>query len=150
MLICPHVICRLLLIKKEGVEVPTDLKRRELIEYGGGRAAMTLFDQRFREHLRLRVDSDPKYPSRQTYIAGQLYGRRTFGDNLGILGLISALGMILGEGQGVILHRRTAALHQPRRGPARLTSARTSFYITDGILRRRALLRRAPGGRRPP
>jgi hypothetical protein len=102
-----------------------------LIEYGGAQAAMRVFDQNFREHLRLRVNSDlaalrdmleadaaqpvyilasPKHPSRQTYVSGQLYGRRTFGDHLGILGLISAFGMILGEGQAVEL---VSAQHAP-------------------------------------
>jgi hypothetical protein len=113
-----------LLLIEEGVEVPTDLKGRELISYGGSREAMEIFDRRLGEHLRARVNSQipllrdmleadiptpayivasPRYPGKDTRIRGQVWDRRTFGDNLGVIGLISALGCILGEGRGVEL-----------------------------------------------
>jgi hypothetical protein len=113
-----------LLLIEEGVEVPTDLKGRELISYSGSREAMEIFDRRLSEQLRARVNSQipllrdmleadipspayivasPRYPGKDTRIRGQVWDRRTFGDNLGVIGLISAFGCILGEGGGVEL-----------------------------------------------
>jgi hypothetical protein len=113
-----------LLLIEEGVGVPTDLKGRELISYSGSRQAMEIFDKRLSEHLRARVHSQipllrdmleadmpspayvvasPRYPGQDTRIRGQVWDRRTFGDNLGVIGLISAFGCILGEGGGVEL-----------------------------------------------
>ncbi|MGQ9493983.1 MAG: hypothetical protein ACUVR2_09490 [Anaerolineae bacterium] len=114
----------LLLFVEEGVDVPTDLKGREVITYGGSREAMEVFDKRLEDHLRSRVNSQiallrdmleadiptpayivasPRYPGKDTRIRGQVYDQRTFGDNLGVLGLISAFGCIMGEGHGVEL-----------------------------------------------
>ena len=114
----------LLLLVESGIEVPTDLKGLEQIEHGGGREAMAVFDHRLSEHLRLRTNSrisilrdmleadrpmpafivtHPKYPDPDTPDQSGVYDYRTYGDNLGILGLIAAFGAISGEGSGVEL-----------------------------------------------
>jgi len=114
----------LLLLVEEGVDVPTDLKGREVISYGGSREAMEVFDKRLADHLRSRVNAQiallrdmleadiptpayivasPRYPGKDSRIRAQAYDQRTFGDNLGVLGLISAFGCIMGEGRGVEL-----------------------------------------------
>ncbi len=49
------------------------------------------------------VVASPKYPSALAMIAGQPRDRRTFGDNLGIRGLFSAFGVMMGEGAEVEL-----------------------------------------------
>jgi hypothetical protein len=95
-----------------------------VIQYSGSREAMEVLDRRLSEHLRARVNSQipllrdmleadipspayivasPRYPGKDTRIRGQVWDQRTFGDNLGVLGLISAFGCILGEGGGVEL-----------------------------------------------
>jgi len=43
------------------------------------------------------IVAGPKYPSEDSKIPGQVPDRRTFGDNLGIRGLVSAFGNLLGE-----------------------------------------------------
>ena len=116
----------LLLLIEENHDVPTDLKGREMIVYGGSRERMQVFEKNFREHLQSHLSShvailrdmleaenpkpnyiatSPKYPQKgvKTHIPGQEYDYRTFGDNLGIVGLISAFGSILGEDSGVEL-----------------------------------------------
>lgn len=114
----------LLLLVEEGVDVPTDLKGREVISYGGSREAIEVFDKRLADHLRARLNSQiallrdmleadiptpayivasPRYPGKDSRIRAQAYDQRTFGDNLGVLGLISAFGCIMGEGRGVEL-----------------------------------------------
>ncbi|MGB9879436.1 MAG: hypothetical protein ACPLRM_01620, partial [Anaerolineae bacterium] len=114
----------LLLLVEEGVDVPTDLKGREVISYSGSREAMEVFDKRLADHLRSRLNSQiallrdmleadiptpayivasPRYPGKDSRIRAQAYDQRTFGDNLGVLGLISAFGCIMGEGRGVEL-----------------------------------------------
>jgi hypothetical protein len=115
----------LLLLICKGKAVPTDLKGRELIEYRDTPDAMSVFTTRLREHLRVRVNSrvallrdmleaelprpiyivaSPRYPRpTEARIKGQLYDHRTFGDNLGIRGLIAAFGSMFGETDGVEL-----------------------------------------------
>jgi hypothetical protein len=115
----------LLLLIRKGKGVPTDLKGRELIEFRETKEGMELFDHRLREHLSVRVNSrvallrdmleaeyprpafivaSPRYPSpTQARIKGQIYDHRTFGDNLGVRGLISAFGSMFGETDGVEL-----------------------------------------------
>ncbi len=114
----------LLLLIKEGEEIPTDLRGLEVIRHGGSRAAFEQFDAELREHLKSRVTSrtallrdmlladeprpsfvvaNPKYPTARSRIPGQVKDRRTFGDNLGVLGLISAFGTMLGEHSGLDL-----------------------------------------------
>jgi len=113
----------LLLIEK-GKEVPADLKGLEVIEHTSDRDGERIFDMEMADHLRLRMNSDlallrdmleapvpepayivtsPKYPGKHSRIQGQVYDTRTFGDHLGILGLISAFGLIRGERKGMEL-----------------------------------------------
>ena len=110
----------LLLLAESKVEVPTDLKGLETIQHGGDEHAMELFDRRLHVHVKSRVNSQvallrdmleadnprpayivasPKYPG----ILSEAYEQRTYGDNLGILGLISAFGSMMGESAGVEL-----------------------------------------------
>lgn len=114
----------ILLLAEEGAEIPTDLKGLEMIEYGGSKMAMEIFEKRLNEHLRLRMSSQmsllrdmleadnpqpsyilasPKYPTKKSRSIGQVPDQRTFGDNLGIMGLTSAFGAFMGEGRGVEL-----------------------------------------------
>jgi hypothetical protein len=114
----------LLLLAEEGAEIPTDLKGLEMIEYSGSKIAMEIFERHLHEHLRLRMSSQvsllrdmleadnpqpsyilasPKYPTKQSRSIGQVPDQRTFGDNLGIMGLTSAFGSFMGEGRGVEL-----------------------------------------------
>ncbi len=114
----------MLVLAEENTEIPTDLKGLELIEYGGSRKAMDVFYDEFRHHLRTRLGAriallrdmleadesmpayilaSPKYPGADSRIRGQVYDRRTFGDNLGVVGLLSAFGSILGESSQVEL-----------------------------------------------
>jgi hypothetical protein len=114
----------LLVLVKEGEEVPTDLRGLEVIRHGGSRSAFEGFDSELREHLRSHVTShsvllrdmlladsprpsfvvsSPLYPTSKSRIPGHVKDRRTFGDNLGVLGLISAFGTMLGEQSGVDL-----------------------------------------------
>lgn len=115
----------LLLVMEKGAEVPEDLKGREFIEYSERREDCEVFEARLCEQVRTRVNSNiallrdmleaensqpayivanPKQPT-PTYsrLKGQMYDRRTYGDNLGVLGLISAFGSIMGEGAAVEL-----------------------------------------------
>ena len=127
----------LVVIAKQGVKIPTDLQGVELIRYGGSRAHMEQFEHEFAEYVRVRaglqtahlrdmleaeaklpvyIVASPRYPkARQGFTAtipGQMPDRRTFGDNLGVAGLLSAFGLIAGGGPGVELvsahyHSRT-------------------------------------------
>ena len=113
-----------LLLAEAGREIPTDLRGRELIYYESSRNGMTVFRTVFREQIRSRLGSrvaflrdmlqgqilepvyivaSPKYPGDDSRIRGQVYDRRTYGDNLGVVGLLSAFGLILGEGSRVEL-----------------------------------------------
>ncbi len=113
-----------LLIARRGVEIPTDLRGRELILYSDDKGGTKTFAEELRNNLRRRMNSQiallrdmleaekplpafivasPKYPSRRSRIPGAPRDRRTFGDNLGILGLVSAFGSIFGETNGIEL-----------------------------------------------
>lgn len=120
----------LLLIEKGG-EIPTDLKGLELMEYRNTIGGIGDFERDFSTNLRLRMNSElallrdmleamepqpsyivtsPKYPGEHSRIRGQVYDCRTFGDHLGILGLISAFGSMWGERRGIEL---ISAQHAP-------------------------------------
>jgi hypothetical protein len=113
-----------LLIAQRNSEIPTDLRGRELILRSDDKDGAKAFGDELRSNLRRRMDSQvallrdmleaekplpafivasPKYPSEASVIPGQPRDRRTFGDNLGILGLLSAFGSIFGETSGVEL-----------------------------------------------
>ena len=68
------------------------------------------------------IVSSPKYPGKHSRILGQVYDTRTFGDPLGILGLISAFGSIWGESGDLEL---VSAQHSP----PDLTERPLSLYL---------------------
>ncbi len=121
----------LLLVIEEGAEVPANLRGSVFIQYRDDRDGLERFERRLAEVLRFVIKSQvpllrdmlqpeiaqpayivasPKYPGRDSRIQGQVYDQRTFGDNLGIRGLISAFGLMLGEAEGVEL---ISAQHSP-------------------------------------
>ena len=116
---------RPLLLIESGNEVPADLSGLETVEYRrGSREAASTFETELVEHLRARLNCEtgvlrdlleapdpypayivasPKYPTKYSRVHGQVYDMRTFGDGLGILGLISAFASVWGVGRSVEL-----------------------------------------------
>jgi hypothetical protein len=113
-----------LLLAQRAADIPSDLRGRELILYSLDRSGSEAFDKELRNHLQRRMNSQvallrdmleaerplpsfivasPKYPHKSSQIPGQPRDRRTFGDNLGVLGLLSAFGSVFGETGGVEL-----------------------------------------------
>ncbi|MDR3692949.1 MAG: hypothetical protein P4L46_26450 [Fimbriimonas sp.] len=113
-----------LVIIKEGYEVPTDLKGLEIIRYADDRERYETFEEEVKKHIKTRLATDtallrdmlladqprpsivvasPKNANRRSTNMGQARDRYTFGDNIGILGLISAFGTMLGENTDVDL-----------------------------------------------
>lgn len=113
-----------LLIARRGVDIPTDLRGRELILRSEDKDGVKAFSEELRHALERRMNSQiallrdmleaekpapafivasPRYPSEPSRTPGQPRDRRTFGDNLGILGLLQAFGSIFGETSGVEL-----------------------------------------------
>jgi hypothetical protein len=156
-----------ILLVQQGQKIPTDLKGLEVIEYSDDRNGMLLFERDILEHIGQRLNrelsllrdmleaptprpavivSSPKYPGSRSRIAGQIYDRRTFGDNLGILGLISAFGPMLGgEGQNVAL------LSAQHCDPDLWTEPKNLYLIGSGKVNPQAdrLLHRLQAGREP-
>jgi len=120
-----------LLLLEKGCQVPIDLKGLEVLEYKTDKEGTRAFETGFTNQLSLRMNSDfallrdmleapipqpayivssPKYAGKENRTWGQVYDARTFGDHLGILGLISAFGSIRGEGKGIEL---ISAQHTP-------------------------------------
>jgi hypothetical protein len=114
----------ILLIAQRGSDIPADLRGREVIFCSDDKAGAKVFAEELRHNLKSRMTSQvallrdmleaekplpafivasPKYPSMSSRIPGQPRDKRTFGDNLGILGLLSAFGSIFGEPGGVEL-----------------------------------------------
>lgn len=113
-----------ILVMEEGLEMPTDLKGLEIIQYSntvGGDVAM---EPVLYSHMQRRLDRDlaclrdmllapmpgpsyivtsPKYPGALSRMAGQVFDRRTFGDHLGIQGLLYAFGALRGDASGTEL-----------------------------------------------
>jgi len=117
----------MVLLVQAGQEVPTDVRGLEVIRHGIGDDEDALNE--LAEQLKLRLTSrlallrdmlqgdkpTPAYvvaaPKHRPSSVGDAI-RHTFGDNLGILGLISAFGSLLGESSGVEL---LSAEHFPLR-----------------------------------
>jgi hypothetical protein len=120
-----------MILIEQGNKVPTDLKGLEVVEYMLNRDGTLIFETELRDQLRLRLNSEiallrdmleaptpqpayvissPKYPGKHSRIIGQVYDRRTFGDHIGILGLISAWGSLRGGSPGLEL---ISAHHSP-------------------------------------
>ncbi|MCA9055465.1 MAG: hypothetical protein KDA75_16605 [Planctomycetaceae bacterium] len=117
----------LLLLAEEGVPVPTDLKGYELISYSDAAGALDTLATNLKRPLQSRITSrlallrdmlmadkpTPAYiaasPRRVTHkerTAGQLRSQmhhRTFGDNVGIRGVLEAFGFQFGADSGVEL-----------------------------------------------
>lgn len=108
----------LLLIAEEGCEIPTDLLGVEMLYYSDSRGGMTLFDQSLREHLKLHEDShvsllrvaivpdrpnpsyillNPRQTVRESRFHLHGYEQRTYGDYLGVTGVLSAFASIYNE-----------------------------------------------------
>jgi hypothetical protein len=136
-----------LLLVQKGTEIPTDLKGLEVVEYRYDRDGKKDFERDVVDHLRLRMSSElpllrdmleapvsqpayiissPKYPGRNSRILGQVYDQRTYGDHLGILGLISAFGSMWGEAKGIDL---ISGQHSP---PDLLTFPASLYLIGSG------------------
>ena len=111
----------LVMEKREKFELPTDLRGLEVIEYRNEMGKQGVFERDLAEHLRFRLNSElavirdmlqaqqpvPSYivasPKENPLLKGHVYDFRTFGDHLGILGLLSAFGSMWGEMKGVEL-----------------------------------------------
>lgn len=118
--------CELILMAEKAREksIPVDLRGREFLWYDDSRSGFTLLEMDLTEALRQRfgpriallrdmllperpapafVIASPRYPSDRSQIPGHRRDGRTFGDNLGIRGLLEAFGAIAGEKSGVEL-----------------------------------------------
>jgi hypothetical protein len=114
----------LLILCKEDQKIPTDLKGLEYLEYSDSAEGDELFRERLtkalcqnvgrrvallKDMLRARkptpcyIVANPRYPGEDTVIQGQASHSRTFGDDLGILGLSSAFGRFMPEAAEVEL-----------------------------------------------
>ena len=113
-----------LLLLEAKCKVPYDLQGLEVFEYQNSLDGVDEFRGKLTEHLRVRLKpsmpvlrdmlaaprpapsyivASPKYPGAHSRILGQVFDSRTFGDHLGILGLISAQGSIYGDANGLEL-----------------------------------------------
>ncbi|MDI9585491.1 MAG: hypothetical protein QM473_14805, partial [Acidobacteriota bacterium] len=111
-----------LLVCRRGRDVPTDLRGLEVIEYGEGWDGPAEFRRQLESHLKVLVGAElpilsdmllapnprpayivagSRYATQQAQSVGQSYHHRTFGDRLGILGLVSTFGALMG-GAGAI------------------------------------------------
>ena len=117
---------------RQGRGVPTDLKGLEVVSYNTGERGTKHLESELTGHIRQHLNREvsllrdmlqgpkpepayivasPRYPSvcpgqdeaAGGYITGQREDERTFGDNLGILALLSDFGLMMGEGKGVEL-----------------------------------------------
>lgn len=120
-----------LLIRKSKSKVPSNLDGLESIPYGGSADTDSTFEGKLRDHLKSRLSdvglfkemleaearhpayivAQPKSKSAGRKIYGHVHDFRTYGDNLGVLGLISAFGAMWGEPTNVELI--SADFHSP-------------------------------------
>jgi hypothetical protein len=105
-------------IAAEGKEIPSDLKGIETIRYNGSRDGLTQFEMELKRHLAVHADSNisllramivppeprpsyllasPKLPVANSQFKFHEVERRTFGDNLGIVGILSAFASVFNE-----------------------------------------------------
>jgi len=113
----------LLLIEK-GKELPYDLRGLEVLEYQNNMDGVERLRENLTGHLRfwlrphllmLRrmlapsnpeksyIVASPKYPGAINRLQGQVFDTRTFGDQLGILGVIAAFGSLYGDAKNIEL-----------------------------------------------
>ncbi len=114
----------LVFLLQQGHNMATDLRGRLHIEYQESPAGLAALREQLRLELRTQLYSEtallrdmllaptprpafivanPKYPTRRSRIQGQVYDTRTFGDYLGVRGLTTAFGLMLGERESVEL-----------------------------------------------
>jgi len=114
----------MLLVAEKDARIPANLAGRLLITHDNSTHGMQGFEHELRQHLGVRVNSQlallrdmlqartpepayivasPKFPPKDPSVQPWDRDTRTFGDNLGIRGLISAFGLMFGEGFGVEL-----------------------------------------------
>jgi hypothetical protein len=108
-----------LLLAKEGLPIPTDLSGIELIRYTTTAEGWPRLQQILRNHLAAQTGlahvsflrsmivprqplpsyilASPKPPDRDSRFRYSPYERRTYGDNLGIIGIQRAFGSVYGE-----------------------------------------------------
>lgn len=120
-----------ILLLEADKKAPYDLQGLEVFEYENSLDGIDTFREKLTEHLRVRlkpelpllrgmlgaplpdpsyVVASPKYPGENSRIQGQVFDSRTFGDHVGILGLISAFGSMYGDAKGIEL---ISAQHAP-------------------------------------
>jgi len=133
-----------LLLIQRGIKLPYNLRGLEFFEYEDSLDGLKPFSAELARHLRFRLRSEvptlramlgatepeasfivasPKYPGEHSRIKGQVYDRRTFGDHLGILGLISAFGAMYGEANKGI------ELISAQHAPPDLLSQNCNWYL---------------------
>lgn len=107
-----------LILVREGVEIPTDLLGVELIRYADNRDGLPRFEQILRQQLAIHKDSNvsllramiippdpqpsyiilnPKKPHAGSRFKHHPRERRTYGDYLGLMGVLSAFASVYGE-----------------------------------------------------
>lgn len=108
---------RVLVVCKTQTELPTDLEGLERIQYRDTPSGLSQLDEELREHLASLIDSDfrllramlvapkgspsyifasPRWPTEPAKIPATLE-KRTYGDYLGVQGILYALGALLGR-----------------------------------------------------
>jgi hypothetical protein len=112
--------CRkpMIALASEGKEIPSDLQGIETIRYSDSRAGWGRFEQELKRHLTVHADSSvsllramivpsdpspsyvlasPKPPVQNSRFRFHPKEKRTFGDNLGIVGILGAFASVFGE-----------------------------------------------------
>ena len=134
----------LLVERNNDADVPADLRGLETLDYTTDRNGLRSLDLDLVDHLRSRMNSQlpllrdmleapipqPNYivasprhtKERPGNVSATNYDRRTYGDNIGIIGLISAFGAIRGEFGGVELISAQAS-------PPDLLSSPLNLYL---------------------
>jgi len=133
-----------LLLVESGTDVPWDLRGLETLQYAVNRQGLQLLELELADHLRSRMNSQlpllrdmleapipqPSYivasprhtKDRPGTASVTSYDSRTYGDNIGIVGLISAFGAMRGEFGGVELISAQAS-------PPDLLSSPLNLYL---------------------
>ncbi len=148
-----------LFVAEDRVKIPIDLAGREMIRHSDKREAMAAFTAELRAqaailtearvpHLRdmlepaesgpVFIAASPKYPrpdQPSSRILGQQLDRRTFGDNLGIAGLLSAYGQTRGGAQVELISAHYCTPDLPdRRATLCLIGSDKSNPLTERLL----------------